>query len=484
MSAKKIVCLGGGSVYFHWGMIDLVTHPELAGSEIVLYDLDAEKIRIVAAMTRRLVREAGTRMKVRTTTGLADAVDGADFAVSSIGGSGAEVTPNVYASRFHDADMRIPAKYGIHQVIGDTAGPAGMMMGLRSIPAYLRICREMEKRAPKAILFNHSNPMAVLMRAMHKHTSVNAIGICHGVQGGIRHTAELLGVPAEELECTWIGTNHFYWFTRVLHNGKDVYDALRERIRRDPPVKSRLSYQLSDAFDHVIVYAQDDHVIEFFPFLTQLPGGVKDMPEELQKAALSHSFDESKPPTPQNGSGQAQRATPEARKAFFREYRKMVDRVEMPPRLKKKGIEKKGTVPASGQSPFSPPSSSGGEAVGGMMSAIATGKRRLCIVNIANRGSIPNLPFDAEVEIEAVTDRCGVRGLDMGECPRALKAILEKRFVWQDLVADAAVTGDRKLALQALLLDEMSIWPDKAAPMLDELLLASRELLPQFFPKG
>ena len=457
MPAKKIVCLGGGSIYFHWGMIDLVVHPELAGSELVLYDLDAEKIRIVAGLARRLVREAGTRMKVRTTTDLADAVDGADFAISSIGGSGAEVTPNVYASRFHDADMRIPAKYGIHQVIGDTAGPAGMMMGLRSIPAYLRICREMERRCPDAILFNHSNPMAVLMRAMHKYTSINAIGICHGVQGGIHHTAELLGLPAEELECTWIGTNHFYWFTRVLHNGKDIYDTLREKVRRDPPAKSRFSYTLSEIFDHVIVYASDDHVIEFFPFLTQLPGGQKDMPYGLATSAREHSYDETKPPT--------QKAAPAERAAFFREYRKMVDRVKMPPTSKrgKSGI--------------------GGEEVGGMMSAIATGGRRLCIVNIANRGSIPNLPPDAEVEVEAVTDRRGVRGLDMSECPRALKAILEKRFVWQDLVADAATTGDRKLALQAFLLDEMSIWPEKAEAMLDELLLASRELLPQFFPK-
>ena len=104
-----------------------------------------------------------------------------------------------------------------------------------------------------------------------------------------------------------------------------------------------------------------------------------------------------------------------------------------------------------------------GEEVGGMMSAIATGTRRVCIANIANRGVIPNLPFDAEVEVEAV--------------------ILEKRFVWQELVADAAVTGDRKPALQALMLDEMAILPEKARPMLDELLEASRELLPQFFPK-
>ena len=59
--------------------------------------------------------------------------------------------------------------------------------------------------------------------------------------------------------------------------------------------------------------------------------------------------------------------------------------------------------------------------------------------------------------------------------------MLEKRFAWQELVADAAVTGDRNLAMQALMLDEMAIFPDKAEPMLDELLEASRGLLPQFF---
>ena len=65
--------------------------------------------------------------------------------------------------------------------------------------------------------------------------------------------------------------------------------------------------------------------------------------------------------------------------------------------------------------------------------------------------------------------------------PVVLKGMLEKRFAWQELVADAAVTGDRNLAMQALMLDEMAIFPDKAEPMLDELLEASRGLLPQFF---
>jgi alpha-galactosidase/6-phospho-beta-glucosidase family protein len=71
----------------------------------------------------------------------------------------------------------------------------------------------------------------------------------------------------------------------------------------------------------------------------------------------------------------------------------------------------------------------------------------------------------------------------MGEAPPLLKALLEKRFIWHELVADAAVTGDRTKALQALLVDEMAVMPEKAQAMLDELLIASSDLLPQFFPK-
>ena len=115
-----------------------------------------------------------------------------------------------------------------------------------------------------------------------------------------------------------------------------------------------------------------------------------------------------------------------------------------------------------------------------MISAIAHGRREIAIVNIANEGLIPNLPRTAVVEVEGVTDSMGVRGIQVGDAPLHLKGILEKRFVWHELVADAAVKGDKGLALQALLLDEMAILPEQAEAMLDELLAASKPLLPQF----
>jgi alpha-galactosidase/6-phospho-beta-glucosidase family protein len=118
--------------------------------------------------------------------------------------------------------------------------------------------------------------------------------------------------------------------------------------------------------------------------------------------------------------------------------------------------------------------------LGSLIEDIAHGKRRVHIVNIPNNGAIPNLPDHAIMEIDGVTDSCGVRGIHMGEAPLWLKGFLEKRIAWQELVADAGVKGDRNLALQALLLDEMAIVPEKAEKMLDELLAASKDLLPQF----
>ena len=458
MSANKIVCLGGGSLYFRRAVPDLLLREDLAESEIVLYDIDAEKAERMAAMGQRLAARAGTRFTVRGTGDLEAAVDGADFALSSIGGSGAEVTSNVYESRFHNADIRIPAKYGIHQIIGDTGGPAGMMMALRSIPAYLRICREMEKRCPEAILLNHSNPMAVLCRALHKYTELEVVGICHGVQGGLANVAAILDVPAEELACTWIGTNHYYWFTRVLHKGTDVYPLLMDRLsKRLDDEGHKLSNRLSQIYGYRIVYPEDDHIWEFYPFAAA-PRSFSDLPYDLKAAAERHGVDLS------GSMPDRVVASKEVRAQFFGDYQAILDRVKLP----------------AIQDHQSKDSAIYGEAIGSAIGAIAHGRRQLTISNLPNGGLIPNLSATGIVEVEAVTDSRGVRGIQSQEAPVALRGILEKRFAWHELVADAGVKGDRGLALQALLLDEMAILPDKAGDMLDELLEASGDLLPQF----
>lgn len=453
MPAKKIVCLGGGSLYFRRAIPDLLVTEDLAGSEIVVYDLDEDKAALVAGMGQRIAAEAETGCTVRAADGLADAVDGADFAVSSIGGSGAEVTQRVYQSHYHASDVSIPQKYGIQQVVGDTCGPAGMMMGLRSIPAYIEICREMEKRCPGVVLFSHSNPMAVLCRAMTKYTDITTIGVCHGVQAGIKHAAEILELPPEELVCSWVGTNHYYWLTSVSYQRRDLYPELMARVAEMEPDKGReMARDLSLIYGYQILYPQDDHAIEFYPFGAQCRS-LDELPYDMTAKARKFGVEETSP------APGVEAPSSEVREAFFAEYAGMMDAVKLPE-------TQDDTITAEG--------------IGAMVSAIATGRRQICIVNIPNEGAIPNLPATALVEIEGVTDSSGVRGVSMGQCPPVLRGILEKRFVWQELVVDAAVTGDRNLALQALMVDEMAIEPRQSEAMLDELLAASRDLLPQF----
>lgn len=453
---KKIVCLGGGSGYFRRALADLAVTQGLSGAEITLYDIDYEKAEIMARHGARLAEESETGLCVRACKELADAVDGADFAISSIGGAGASIG-GVYGTTMHIQDMVIPARYGIYQIIGDTTGPAGMMMGLRSIPIYISICREMEKRCPEVVLLNHSNPMAPLCRAMIKYTGIErVIGICHGVQGGIMHVAGVLGVPPKELDTIWIGTNHYYWFTRIRHRGKDVYPELRRKLAERGPVAGQImTSKLSQIYGYQITYPPDDHVIEFYPFPAQIPNA-KSIPYGLLDHVHGTRYEELElQEEPEMSDAERQ----EMRDAQLKEYEKSLESLKLP------------------EGPSDPLT---GEGLGSLIEDTAFGRRRVHIVNIPNKGAIPNLPDHAIVEIEGITDSCGVRGVHMGDAPLYLKGFLEKRIAWQELVVEAGVKGDRNLALQALLLDEMAIPPEKAEAMLDELLAASKEMLPQF----
>lgn len=450
MPSVKIACIGAGSQYFARALGDLAVARDLAGSEITLYDIDVPKAEIMARHGARLAGLSGTGLRVRACASLADAVDGARFAVTSIGGAGRSAG-GVYGTGFHNADVMIPAKYGIHHPVGDTGGPAGMMMALRSVPAYIEICREMEKRCPEAILLNHSNPMAVVCRAMLKYTGVDVIGVCHGVQGGIVYLGELLGVDPTELETVWIGTNHYHWFTRIRHQGRDAYPEVRRRIaERGPRPGGVMTQKLSDAYGYQIAYPHDDHICEFYSFFAHLRGW-DDLPYGLQARDEQASY-------VQSGTGPASDER-EERQAYLAELADWLGHLD---------------IPRLADNPIT------GEGLAGMLEDILLGRRRVHIVNVPNRGSVPNLPDYAVLEVEGVTDSAGVRPIYTGEAPLSLAGLLQKRIAWQELVVEAAVKGDRNLALQALLLDESAIRPELAEAMLAELLAASRDLLPQF----
>ena len=458
----KIACLGGAGFYFSRPLGDIAVCEDLHGSDIALYDIDHDRAEMMADLTRRFSSEAGAKLKVTVARTLARAVDGCDFAVSSIGGAGASGASGYYESPVHLGDRMICAKYGIPQVIGDTAGPVAMMAAFRSVPIHLDICRALERRAPNAVLINHANPMAVLCRAMVKYTDVRcAIGLCHGVQHGIQVAAKVLDLQPNELDVVWIGTNHYYWFTRIACRGKDLLPEFWKRVKKQKPAEgSGLSAALSRVYGHWIVYPQDDHIIEFYPYLTQgldpmdLPFGMGESRHAKRMEPL-YTGEESV-------EDLRERDRAVSREEMLAEYSERLKRVRLPARSD---------------------DSVTGEGIARLMANIATGRRGVHICNVPNRGAVPNLPVEAVLEVEVVTDSMGVRPLYMDEAPRALKALMDKRVAWQELVVDAAAQGDRRLALQAMQVDEQAIPPRESERMLRELMANNAGLLPTFEKK-
>ena len=124
-----------------------------------------------------------------------------------------------------------------------------------------------------------------------------------------------------------------------------------------------------------------------------------------------------------------------------------------------------------------------GEAASEIITALTTADRYIGILNLPNRGQISNLPLDAVVETYGVIDNTGADAIHFGDFSAGVQTILEKHIRNQEMTVQAALTGDRDLALQVLLNDPLSsrLSIEQSKAMLDELLEAHRDYLGLFF---
>jgi alpha-galactosidase len=102
-------------------------------------------------------------------------------------------------------------------------------------------------------------------------------------------------------------------------------------------------------------------------------------------------------------------------------------------------------------------------------------------VNLPNRGTIPNLPQGAIVEVPGLVSGAGVRGVGVGPLPEPIAELCRREITVTRLCVDAAVHGDRQAALQCLLLDPVVTDLDVARQILDDYLETYRQHLPQFW---
>ena len=216
----NITFLGAGSVFCPKLCRDVLLIPGNIGGQIRLVDIDADRLSTMHQVIEKLIAATGQsdRWSVTSSTDRREVLPGSTFCVCCVEVSGVDCVK---------WDNDIPLKHGIDQCIGDTIGPGGLFKGLRTIPVFLDILRDMRELCPGTLMLNYTNPMNMMCLAAGRAVpEVPVVGLCHSVQGTSHLLAEYAGVPYNEMRWECAGINHLAWFTRLEHSGEDLYEKV------------------------------------------------------------------------------------------------------------------------------------------------------------------------------------------------------------------------------------------------------------------
>ena len=231
VSDIQIAYIGGGSRGWAWTfMTDLALEDEISGT-IRLYDIDRKAAQTNEVIGNHLMNrpEAKGDWKFEVKDSLKEVLTGCDFAVISI-------LPGTFDEMA--SDVHLPERLGIYQSVGDTAGPGGIIRGLRTIPMFVEIAEAIKKYAPDCWVINYTNPMSLCVKTLyHVFPQIKAFGCCHEVFG----TQKVLrGIYEEEtgdkvadwhdIHVNVVGINHFTWFTEASYKGVDLFPVYKNYI--------------------------------------------------------------------------------------------------------------------------------------------------------------------------------------------------------------------------------------------------------------
>jgi 6-phospho-beta-glucosidase len=427
---------------------------DLGLDEVVLHDTDSERLELMTAVGGYMCADWGARFTVRGEPDAREAIHGARFVFSAIrpGKEGARAV-----------DEEVPLKHG---VIGqETTGPGGFAMALRTIPAMLDYARLIEDVAPEALLVNFTNPVGIVMQALHEHTSVRAVGICDGPVSMQRSVAAFLGLPREQVHADYIGLNHCGWIHRVLVDGHDLLPELLDRFEE--------------------LQAADEQWRLFDPALVR---GIGMLPMEY---LYFYYYRDQALANIQGSGGSRGRQLQALNDALWPVLRARVDAGDLPGAAaawERTMGERDATYFARERGEAVPEEADelgdvfegeGYEGVATAVMAAAVRRRKVpLILNVPNRGAIEGLRDDDVVEVTCLADEHGAHPIAQGEIPEAALTLLAQVKLYERLTVTASVEGSYDAALGALLAHPLVASYPAAAAILDEYIERLAGLLP------
>jgi 6-phospho-beta-glucosidase len=421
----KIAVVGGGSTYTPELIEGFLAHRDrIVVDELVLYDIDRARLDIVGGLAGRILVKRGWAGNLVLTQDRDRALDGATFVIVQlrVGGQQARLL-----------DETLPLEFGC---IGqETTGPGGFAKALRTVPVVLEIAEETALRgAPGAWVVDFTNPVGIVMQALLDQGH-RAIGLCNSALGFQKQIARRLQVDPARVALEHVGLNHLTWERAARVDGVDRLPEL-------------ISSQADSIADEIGIPVGVIRLLEAIPsyYLRYFYATDKVLAEQL------------------SGTSRRAEEVMEIESRLLEMYRD--------PELaeKPKLLEKRGGAYYS-------------EAAAQLIASLHAGTGDVQVVDVRNDGALPDLPADAVVEIPARIERDGAHPDRFGALAPEMLGLVQQVKAYERLTVRAAIDGDRKTALKALLANPLVARYSVATALLDTLLDANRQHLPRFFPQ-
>lgn len=429
----KIVTIGGGSSYTPELVEGFIKrHKELPVKELWLVDIEEgkHKLEIVGSLAKRMVKKAGIDMKIHLTLDRREALKDADFVTT-------QLRVGLLEARIKDES--IPLSHG---VIGqETNGAGGLFKALRTVPVILDIIKDVEELCPNAWIINFTNPTGIITEAVFRYTNFkNYIGLCNvpiGMRNGI---AKLFDVDNERIQMDFAGLNHMVYGLNVSLDGEDITKKAIEKF-----VHSKLTMQNIKDIEFNADFVKNLGLIPC-PYHRYYYKTKEMLDEELNEFA--------------KGKARGQ-VVKELEDQLFELYKDENLDIK-PPQLEKRGGAYYSDTACN------------------LISSIYNDKRDIQVVNTLNNGAIRNFKDNQAVEVSSVITKNGPKPLSIGYLPDAVDGLVSQIKSFEILATKAAVYGDYDAAYVALCINPLIPSDDLAKIILDKMMKAHKDYLPQF----
>ena len=417
----KVAVVGAGSTYTPELVEGFVRRIErFPVDELALLDVDRDRLDVVGRLAGRMLDRAGYGGHLILTTDRDEALEGAGFVIVQlrVGGQAARLS-----------DETIPPRFGC--VGQETTGPGGFAKALRTIPVVLELAELTARRgAPGAWFVDFTNPTGMVTQALIDEGH-RALGLCNVAINLQRRFATRFDVQPQRVQLEHVGLNHLSWVRAVMVDGVDRLPALLEtdlpELSRETDMPSELIRALG---------AVPSYYLRYY-YLT------REIVEEQRR-----------------GRTRAEEVM-EIEARLLEMYRdpNLTEKPEL--------LERRGGAYYS-------------EAAAELVASLAAGTGDVQVVNVRNAGAIPNLPLDDVVEVAATIDAEGAHPLPVAPLSEEMLGLVQHAKAYERLTIRAATSGDRVLALRALLSNPLVPDYPTASGLLTAILDANRDHLPRF----